>query len=542
MKRLAAILFAVILLGAAAPLYEADEGPTAIADREGLLRIAEHPDGDYVLTADIDLGDAPWTPIPFSGTLDGAGHTIGNLTVCKTGAETRETFDGNRKRYDTVFAGLFSAAEGATIRDLNLLNAEITVETDQNCFIGAIAGFASDTVIENCSVTMRGTLTVSSVNAGLGGIVGFWKESEANRCRVEAELCFIDVNPDVLCEEFLGGVYASGYGTVRDGSVLTRGYAEIYGYAHNGGVGGMFKLPHGYKQPHFSIRDTSVDAEIRFFEVTPSRRAYCKPIIGEDGAKDCYLTHNTELHFAYEESRMPVRLRPEACESPCYSEAVTEPTCTDWGYTTNICLNCGYSYRDRYTLPTHTYRITETPASCTQEGRLQYDCVYCGDAYSESVSPLGHEPGEWTVTKEPAIGEEGTEARFCVRCGEMLESRTIPALSPIPVQEIALSETSLDLTVGETAVITGRVLPPEATDPAVRFESDAPDVASIDETGRVAAHKAGSATVTVSDAEGVVKAYCFLTVHEPVAAVVFRWPKPFRNGQEPFSLFRLRCN
>ena len=547
MKRLIALLLSLILTGMTVPLRETTAGPIAISNREGLRKIAEHPDGDYVLTADIDLSEEPWTPIPFCGTLDGAGHTIGNLTVRETGEEARETFDGNRKRYDTVFAGLFSVAEGASIRNLRILNAELDIETDQNCFLGAIAGYAKDTVIENCTVSMRGTLTVSSVNVGLGGMVGFWEESEASGCSVEAELLFLDGNPDVLCEEFLGGVYASGYGTIRDCTVYTRGFAEIYGYAHNGGVGGMFKLPHGYKKPHFSIRDTAVDAEIRFFEVTPSRRAYCKPIIGEDGAKDCYLTHNTELHFAYEEFRTPVRLRPESCETPMYTYENTPSTCTEWGYTTFTCSTCGYTYRDFYTLPQHRYRITETPPNCTQDGLLQYLCVDCGEAFTEPIPSEGHTPGEWTVKTVPEIGKEGTEERTCVRCGTVLDTRVISALMPILAESISLSTASMDLTVGDTATLAASVLPSDATNSGVGFASSSPDVASVDQNGVVTANRAGTATLTVSSADGNAYAYCMVTVTEPADEPVWRLPEPFhvqeRESDGTFFLFRwLRCN
>ena len=59
---------------------------TEISTEAQLKAIANNLNGDYVLTQDITLSDAEWTPIgtssdPFKGTLDGNGHTIKSLTV-----------------------------------------------------------------------------------------------------------------------------------------------------------------------------------------------------------------------------------------------------------------------------------------------------------------------------------------------------------------------------------------------------------------------------------------------------------------------------
>lgn len=516
MRRVFCILIAVLLLGTGAPMREARSTPVGISDREGMERIAQDPAGNYVLTADIDMGSEPWTPIPFFGTLDGAGHVIANLNVSDPGAETHETFDGNRKKYDTVFAGLFSTACNARIRDLTILNAKISVETDRCCFLGTLAGYASNAAFTGCTVETRSSVALTGVSVGVGGIAGFCEDCTFDGCSVKAELVFTDKNPDVLCEEYLGGVYAAGYATVKDCTVYTRGWAEIYGYAHNGGAVGMFKLPHGYRGHRFSLRDTSVDAEIRFFEVTPSRRAYCKSLIGENCADDCYLTHNHELHFAYEESAVPVPLRPEGCEMPVYRKEVREPLCTEWGYTTYTCETCGYSYRDEYVLPQHAYTISETEPTCTQEGLREYVCSLCGDRHAETLPAKGHVPGEWTVQKEPGNGTAGEEELRCTVCGAIMETRKIPALQSVLVREITLSETVLDLRPDDRVMLIVTVRPEDAADRSVQFESSDPGVASVDENGCVTAIAPGTATVFVSSTDGGASAFCFITVDETV--------------------------
>ncbi len=514
MKRTICFLTVLFLLGTGVPLREAERPTVAISDREGLERIAEDPDGDYVLKADVDMGNAPWTPIPFSGTLDGAGHIIANMSVMSPAADTHETFDGNLKQYDTALAGLFSTACGAEIRDLHILNAKLTIETDRDCFIGGIAGYAEGTLFSKCSVDVRESLTVSAVHIGVGGIAGFCEDCTFVDCRTAAELVLADTDPETLCEEFLGGVYASGYATVRNCDVFTRGYAEVYGYAHNGGAVGMFKLPRNSENTRCQMRDTRVDAEIRFFEITPHRRAYCKPFIGENNGQACRLTNNRELHFESVEYRTPTPCRPEICENPVYDEEITEPLCTEWGYTTYTCETCGYRYRDDYVPPRHRYSAEEEASTCTSEGIRTYTCILCKDSYTETIPPKGHTPGEWTASKEAKIGEAGEEELRCTVCGALLETRTIPALPPIAVTDVRLSETKLNMHTGDSETLIVTIDPEDATLPDVRFESSAPEIAAVDENGCITAIGPGTATVSVFSADGGASAFCCITVVE----------------------------
>jgi hypothetical protein len=48
-----------------------------------------------------------WATIAFRGTLDGAGHTIYNLSVTKVGADTATPMTGGT-RYKTSFARVFN--------------------------------------------------------------------------------------------------------------------------------------------------------------------------------------------------------------------------------------------------------------------------------------------------------------------------------------------------------------------------------------------------------------------------------------------------
>ena len=65
-----------------------------------------------------------------------------------------------------------------------------------------------------------------------------------------------------------------------------------------------------------------------------------------------------------------------------YSEVVTEPTCTEGGYTTYTCEICGKEKVSDFVEPKgHTYIETVTPATCVSYGYTEHKCADCGDRY-----------------------------------------------------------------------------------------------------------------------------------------------------------------
>lgn len=78
-------------------------------------------------------------------------------------------------------------------------------------------------------------------------------------------------------------------------------------------------------------------------------------------------------------------------------------------------------------------------ATCTESGLTDGEkCSVCGETLQkqETIPALGHDLGEWTVTREPTHSAEGEEQRICSRCGKE-ETQTIPALEGLSGGEIA---------------------------------------------------------------------------------------------------------
>ncbi len=138
-----------------------------------------------------------------------------------------------------------------------------------------------------------------------------------------------------------------------------------------------------------------------------------------------------------------------------YNSVVTEPTCTESGYTTHTCSVCGDNYVDSQTNATghnyaeeitkaathtengvmtytchcgdsytetinatgdHYYVPTVTPPTCTEGGYTTYTCA-CNDSYVDDETPAtGHSFGEWSTVTEPTCTAEGIEKRECADC------------------------------------------------------------------------------------------------------------------------------
>ena len=143
--------------------------------------------GDYVLTQDITLSDNEWTPIgtssdPFTGTLDGQGHTIKGLTV-GNGANDNKAFFGftngatvkNIAFTSAVVKGHNQAAiVVAQAKSSTLSNIYVSGVVTGRDHVGTIAGDARDnTTITNCVSTAA---ALSTEHQG-GGIAGWTNNS-----------------------------------------------------------------------------------------------------------------------------------------------------------------------------------------------------------------------------------------------------------------------------------------------------------------------------------------------------------------------------
>lgn len=144
-----------------------------------------------VLTADIDLGYRPWTPIGtnkvnayqggFRCTLDGNGHTISGLSVTKP-IEGRTGYTSTTCGY----AGLFGYTSSAVIKDLTV-EGEIALTGATTVYVGGIAG-SFHGAMENCVSRVHISVALNSSyrnSSAVGGLVGRLRGTSLTGCRFE---------------------------------------------------------------------------------------------------------------------------------------------------------------------------------------------------------------------------------------------------------------------------------------------------------------------------------------------------------------------
>lgn len=207
------------------------------------------------LEQNIDLSAKYWLPIgnednAFSGIFDGNNHKITGLK-----------FNSD----DCGFVGLFGKAQNAIIKNIELLNADITGREK----VGALCGSIALTKIENCSVT--GCINGVSCIGGAVGWTSDWRE-----CTIKN----VTVNAKIAGEYYAGGIV----GYVRQ---IVLNNSELIGEVHGtNNVGGLI----GYIDDYATLSDCFSNANI-------NGEKYLGGVVGRCSSvsiENCYS--NSELY------------------------------------------------------------------------------------------------------------------------------------------------------------------------------------------------------------------------------------------------------
>ena len=119
-----------------------------------------------------------------------------------------------------------------------------------------------------------------------------------------------------------------------------------------------------------------------------------------------------------------------------------------------------------------------------------------------------------TVPEGTTLTNDGT---ITVESGGKLEGTPTGEGSVVyKVTGVTLDQTDLTLFTGQSEQLTATVTPDNATNKNVTWSSDNETVATVDANGNVTAVAAGTATITVTTADGSHTATCKVTVKDPV--------------------------
>lgn len=186
---------------------------------EGLKKWAEGiQNGTISLNAkcllfdDIDFsGSEAWTPVGssdngFTGTFDGQGHTISNMTIA-----------GNQ------YAGMFAYINGGQVQNVEFKNIEI-LQNPNNQYVGVVAGYNNGT-ISHCQIT-DGTAYINNTDGSIGGIAG---QNDGTISCCEVVDCILNGNKN---SAYVGGI--AGLNSV-EGQIEACSFTDIIYAATNGG-------------------------------------------------------------------------------------------------------------------------------------------------------------------------------------------------------------------------------------------------------------------------------------------------------------------
>ena len=422
-----------------------------------------------VLTAEIDLNGFDWTPIgssakKFSGSFDGAGHTIKNLTIDYQTAKSGER----------LYLGLFGYAEGtkdnrAAIKNLTV-QGSVNAGSEFSVYSGNVAGVvACGSYVDVSGVISRVNVTVDAKvgsACGVGGLAGVLINSTATNCGSEGNVSGVK-NLGGLCYEFYAGTMTGCYNT---GAVSGSGtcVGGIMGYAkqaaikdvYNTGavstmknlVGGLVgemeksSLTNGYSTGKITVSESggsSVGAAVGWAD-TLSNVYYLEGTsekgVGRDGTAAAKTADELKA------KTMPAALgdgfkrdlgninggypvlswQTSDCKHTGGTEIkdAKDATCTENGYTGDIyCKSCGAKLESGKVIPAAGHK--GGTATCKDKAV----CEVCQQPYGE-LNKNNHTGGtEVKDAKDATCTENGyTGDTYCKGCGDKLESgKVIPA-------------------------------------------------------------------------------------------------------------------
>jgi len=155
---------------------------------------------------------------------------------------------------------------------------------------------------------------------------------------------------------------------------------------------------------------------------------------------------------------------------------------------------------------TQTLTATVSPSNATnQEVAWSSSDVNVARVENGVVTAVG--AGTATITVKTADGD------FTATCTVNV---TVPTVA---VTGVTLNKTTLSLEEGKSETLVATIAPSNATNKDLTWKSNKTSVATVDGSGKVTAVSAGTATITVTTADGDFTATCTVNVTEPTVSV-----------------------
>ena len=209
-------------------------------------------------------------------------------------------------------------------------------------------------------------------------------------------------------------------------------------------------VPATCTSPGYTLQECAVCGERHITDITAALPhnyvAKTTPATCEGGGKTIHICEGCGSSFVTDYTDPLGHSWDEGTEvtgSTCTGEGLIEYRCVRCGYhrlegdaaaghvpgeaatctTPQLCTKCGAVIVNALG---HDYQEEVTEPTCTEMGYTTYTCSRCGDTYKgDYTDAAGHKPGDWIIDQEPTTDSEGSKHKECEVCGETLETEEI---------------------------------------------------------------------------------------------------------------------
>ena len=552
---------------------------------------------DVLLSADIDLSDAngkpmDWTPIsgdydnPYTGTFDGAGHSVKGYEITKTvgdgyagffsyigekdgkkGVVRGLTVEGGVKitsvtgNANAVKAGAIAGLNKGTIESCRSTAAVIVNVNGKTNHAGGVAG-QNDGEIIDCAATGGVSAENSNAENNIGGISGWNDSGTITSC----------LNDGPVAAKGDSSNYAGGIAGKNNGKIYnsaSRTPASASGKKDNQ-AGGIAAQSGGKIENCANLGDISVSADAAdqpnnaggivgntsgsgnltigscansgrvTLTVVNNNQSFRGGVLGNDTGKNatienCAWLEGTAEHGVGSDTS---NTKAKKLNENDMKNAVT--TLTAQTAARRIAVNNGSTTITLITLPgtPETGKYSNYVKNAQAE-TANSDIITIGKSEIDSS-------GKITVTAKSNIGDAAValSADLCAsdfsNPGGAVTSqracsftRAIEVVTPIAVTGVEISSNDITLEgFGRTAQLSARVKPDNATNQEIVWSSSNPGIAKVDENGNVTSNSPGTATIWAAASENQnISADCKVTVSEVKITSITLNNKDFPNGK-----------
>ena len=478
----------------------------------------------------------------FTGTATGASVTVNKKAVIGSGnpivvsASQAETFPSNTVN-DISSPNCFPLPAGALDYTLG---DEIVYRDGSNTYryyllesglrvyskdIKSTSKEAGDNVIEGMSVTSTSTYTdviltmtqpvsydVTYSSSGMTFDFAYTKEVPGNLSRLTKNPLFSSATWDgtALTLKFRERDGMVGYKASYSGSTLTLRFNNVptmsnakividpgHSGPDNGASGNLAAYPEKVVNQQIAKRLYNVlvntyGSNVYLIDTTGSRKVELADRVSQAESFGAQLFISIHCNSAASTSAKGNESYYFYAFSEPFSDYVNSALYSAMGNS-----NRGSKYGLYYV--TRTSRYTSTLAECGfMSNNSEYRQLLDSATQQDIAENLAEAIADYFASIRSSGYSTGTES--------------VGAVEQVKVTGVTLDKTSLSLKVGESAALTATVSPENATNKSVTWTTSDAKVATVDAGGKVTGVAAGTATITVTTADGGKTATCKVTV------------------------------